>query len=149
MSGYQSGDAGESPEIPQGVIRSRSRWEGEQLEIEHQRQELQRQESKEKHHAAVDLQQFRNVKVGEGYQAKHVVRQAGVASSSQVSVKDMSSRDTRSDHNRKRKYKVGKSRPARKETNKTRLQRLLKSAALRRFRKELAKIEADPVKRNP
>lgn len=31
-------------------------------------------------HAAVDLSQFRNEEVGKGYQAKHVIRQAGTTS---------------------------------------------------------------------
>ena len=45
--------------------------------IDHQRESLQNSGNNKAAHAAVDLSQFRNEEVGKGYQAKHVIRQAG------------------------------------------------------------------------
>src|SRR3569623_769458 len=81
MSRYESDDSS-GPVIPhQSASRSRKGWEGESLELQHER---------EAHHynqsgtatsvVAVDLNQFRNTEVGKGYQAKHVIRQRTHAS---------------------------------------------------------------------
>ena len=68
------------PDLPAGVLRSRGGWQGDALEIEHQRERLRAADAADgrsapRAHAAVDLAQFRNEEVGRGYQAKHVVRQ--------------------------------------------------------------------------
>jgi hypothetical protein len=53
---------------------------------------LQQSENDKYIHAAVDLSQFRNEKVGEGYQAKHVIRQKEAAPSKASGIVDMSQR---------------------------------------------------------
>jgi hypothetical protein len=53
---------------------------------------LQQSGSNKSAHAAVDLSQFRNEEVGKGYQAKHVIRQAGTPSKASGIV-DMSKKD--------------------------------------------------------
>ncbi|KAK1737598.1 hypothetical protein QTG54_011884 [Skeletonema marinoi] len=86
------------PSLPAGVLRSRGGWAGDSLEIDHQREALQQSESgnNKADHAAVDLSQFRNEEVGKGYQAKHVIRQAGAPSKVSgivnMSKKDISSK---------------------------------------------------------
>lgn len=69
-------------------------WAGEEMEMEHQREELRRRKQRtesqenpqenqlqeerrgeEKYYHAVNLDQFRNNQVGSGYQAKGVIRQ--------------------------------------------------------------------------
>lgn len=55
-------------------VRHRGGWQGEEMEMEHQRL-ASANNIKSNTHAAVDLNQFRNTIVGEGYQAKHVIRQ--------------------------------------------------------------------------
>ena len=63
----------DAPELPRGVTSRHRGWQGENLEMEHQ-QEASRSE-KHKARAAVDITQFQNHVVGEGFQAKHVIRQ--------------------------------------------------------------------------
>lgn len=90
-SGSESGDGDSGsygPAIPSGVLRSRGGWDGDNLEIDHQRERL-RSGVNENEPATVDLSQFRNVEVGKGYQAKHVIRQRGTLSQSQKVI-DMS-----------------------------------------------------------
>jgi hypothetical protein len=65
----------DEPRLPPNVLNSQRRgWEGESLEIEHQRESYGAGDKKSQT-VAVDLSQFRNEEVGKGYQAKHVVRQ--------------------------------------------------------------------------
>ena len=84
-SGNDSG-----PAMPSGVLRSRGGWDDVlNIEMEHQREKLRSgadesdqaaSRGKAPSHAAVDLAQFRNEEVGKGYQAKHVIRQKEVSS---------------------------------------------------------------------
>jgi hypothetical protein len=70
---------------PRGVTGRRRGWQGEELEMAHQATRT------DEHHqtvAAVDIRQFQNTVVGEGYQARHVVRQPS-ASSPAAKTKDM------------------------------------------------------------
>lgn len=73
-------------EMPRGVSSRRKGWQGEELEMQHQR-EAARSE-KQKVSAAVDIKQFQNTVVGEGYQAKHVIRQPSTSNSA-ANVRDM------------------------------------------------------------
>lgn len=74
-------------DLPRGVIRQRGGWEGEELEMRHQ-QEVFRS-GRDPAIAAVDIRQFQNHVVGEGYQARHVVRQPTVSDPSTMKIKDM------------------------------------------------------------
>lgn len=93
---------------------------------------------------AVDLEQFRNHTVGEGYQARHVVRQRE-PTHEEVNITDMTKRAPvkrlkhRKDKKEKRK-KNDKRRRDETEDGSTKLDKYLNSAALRRFRMELEKI---------
>ena len=69
-------------DLPHGVVSRRGRWAGEQMEMEHQQDSFRNEKSKAT--AAVDIRQFQNNVVGEGYQAKHVVRQASAPKISAV-----------------------------------------------------------------
>mmetsp|Transcript_7711 Transcript_7711/g.11031 ORF Transcript_7711/g.11031 Transcript_7711/m.11031 type:complete len:157 (-) Transcript_7711:234-704(-) len=71
--GNSSSDA-EGPRVPSGSVRKG--WAGEELEMEHQQEQLQRTPGQEKKFTAVDITQFQNFEVGSGYQARHVVRQS-------------------------------------------------------------------------
>lgn len=85
------------PDVPRGVIRSRKGWMGDEMEMEHQRQSSKKRtatddedddddgnngsSSKRQQRygpTAVDIRQFQNHVVGEGYQARHVIRQKTV-----------------------------------------------------------------------
>ena len=61
--------------LSRGVISQRQRgWQGESMELAHAAATAA-QENKESSSAIVDLAQFRNQDIGQGYQAKFVVRQ--------------------------------------------------------------------------
>jgi hypothetical protein len=123
------------PSMPRGVIRARGGWKGEELELEHQLETSG--ERNVSTAAAVDLDQFRNTVVGKGYQAKHVIRQATAAPV--VTIKDMSAlqkSQVAESSNKKRKQRD----QPKKEKNP--VTRYLQSSVLRRFRRELAKIES-------
>ena len=62
-----------SDEADRFLPKSKKGWQGDHLELEHQRESFL--EHKDKSVAAVDISQFQNHEVGQGYQAKHVVRQ--------------------------------------------------------------------------
>jgi hypothetical protein len=121
--------------IARGVTRrARKGWEGDDLEIEHQR-EAQQEPDKKRTSAAVCLDEFRNFEVGKGYQAKHVIRQRTGAANTEP-IKDMTG---------------GLPSPApRKERNSgiidngekgnERRNEYLQCEALRTFRRELDKI---------
>jgi hypothetical protein len=82
-------------------------WAGEEMEMEHQREELRRRKRRtesqnpqgrqeergeeEKYYHAVNLEQFRNNQVGSGYQAKGVIRQR-TAHDVNINILDMSKR---------------------------------------------------------
>ncbi|KAG7340046.1 hypothetical protein IV203_006450 [Nitzschia inconspicua] len=65
------------PAMAFAARQKRKGWQGEELELEHRRQQMMKPPSgiETITATAVDLNQFRNTEVGEGYQAKHVVRQ--------------------------------------------------------------------------
>jgi hypothetical protein len=86
--GYSSQEhRGRSVDSGGGHRRRRGAWEGEHLEREREREVEQDDRNSLRNggaatlaaaarsYAAVDLEQFRNYRVGEGYQARHVVRQ--------------------------------------------------------------------------
>ena len=154
--------------LPSQSTGRRRGWQGEELELEHQRRQVSANNKAAVGAAvaaAVDLDQFRNTEVGKGYQAKHVVRQATAAAAS-VTIQDMSlpsareeeerhrekssSSDKKKKKKRKRHSSGGKRRKKSKEEGdddhqSSRLKRYLRSDALRRFRKELQKIEASDI----
>jgi hypothetical protein len=75
------------PAMAAAVRQKRKGWQGEELELQHDREKMAQSQGTSTTRAAattaaVDLNQFRNVEVGQGYQAKHVVRQRTVVSSS-------------------------------------------------------------------
>lgn len=74
IAGKMENEKERGPEIPHGMHQSRKRgWGGGDMEIQHQRESSRK--DKQKHVAAVEVGQFQNTVVGEGYQAKHVIRQ--------------------------------------------------------------------------
>ena len=92
MDNYDHSDNSD-PDAPTGskVGKRRRGWQGEEMEMNHQRQAIR--EGKNKTVAAVDISQFQNHEVGQGYKAKHVVRQrTGEAGEDRSSLKvlDMS-----------------------------------------------------------
>ena len=74
-SSDEGSDAG-GPALPAGVLKSSTAW-GDDLEMKHKRERIRQGQdvAAEAEHTAVDINQFRNVEVGSGYQARHVVRQ--------------------------------------------------------------------------
>ena len=102
---------------------------------DHQREALQQSESgnNKADHAAVDLSQFRNEEVGKGYQAKHVIRQAG-APSKVSGIVDMSKKDISS--------KKDESKPKPKDT--TTKETYLACRGMRNFIREVDKILENP-----
>jgi len=75
------------PEMPRGVVGRHRGWQGEQLEMDHQLEVVR--SGKQSAAAAVDIRQFQNTVVGEGYQAKHVVRQRSAQPTSDLKIQDM------------------------------------------------------------
>ena len=72
-SSDEGSDAG-GPALPAGVLKSSTAW-GDDLEMKHKRERIRQGQDVAAEHTAVDINQFRNVEVGSGYQARHVVRQ--------------------------------------------------------------------------
>jgi len=75
-SSDEGSDAG-GPALPAGVLKSSTTW-GDDLEMKHKRERIRQGQdgaAAAAEHTAVDINQFRNVEVGSGYQARHVVRQ--------------------------------------------------------------------------
>ena len=112
--------------IPSGVLRKRKGWQGDEMELDHQRENL-REGPRNDTVVAVDLKQFQNHKVGEGYQAKHVVRQKSGVTNSRVEIVNMSSKE------REFKSKTEKKRDEKLST-------YLRSNAMREFRRQLEEI---------
>ena len=112
--------------IPFGVLRKRKGWEGDEMELSHTREKL-REGAREDTAVAVDLKQFHNNKVGEGYQAKHVVRQRSGVPKSTVEIVDMSSKASKP-----------KSKPEKKQDE--RLAKHLRCNGVREFRRQLEEI---------
>ena len=112
--------------IPSGVLRKREGWKGEEMELNHQKEKL-REGPGEDTIVAVDLKQFQNHLVGEGYQAKHVVRQRSAVTHSQIKTLDMSHNTTTS-----------KSKPEKKKND--RLLKYMRCNGMREFRRQLEEI---------
>jgi hypothetical protein len=132
MTGEQSEE--ETMQIPHGVLRSKGGWEGDELELQHQRQKGPKDVP-----AAVDLNQFRNTEVGKGYQAKHVVRQA-TGKDGSIRITDMRKHDERRDRKRRRSEEE-RSSNHNEISLKSKLQRYLECRAMREFRKEIEKMK--------
>jgi hypothetical protein len=131
MQPNDDSDEGGPGEPPRGVTKRRRGWEGEEMEMVHQREAFR--EDKGKASAAVDISQFQNHEVGKGYQAKHVVRQkTGEAPS--VKTKDMSG-----GNNGVADSKAKAPKRSSNEISEIRAS-YMKSAGLREFRKEIEKI---------
>ncbi|KAL7467103.1 hypothetical protein ACHAXS_007368 [Conticribra weissflogii] len=137
--------------IPSGVLRSRGGWDGENLEIDHQRERI-RSGIHESEPSTVDLSQFRNVEVGKGYQAKHVIRQRDALSKNSQKIVDMSGgkfanmreedEDIQLDSCSKKRENTGcyDGRKLKKQQRETTIDSYLKCNGMRDFVKELDKI---------
>jgi hypothetical protein len=142
------------------ATRKRERgWEGQELEWNHQRGGGNNNNTKSVS-AAVDLGQFQNTVVGQGYQAKHVIRQPGSrpstttkttttnATTTQQRDKNLagskSKSSSSSSSNNKSKNveheKVHDNEPSSSTSGTTSLQLLLQSSGLRQFRREIDSI---------
>jgi hypothetical protein len=116
--------------LPRSVGQQRRGWQGEELEIDHQRESLKSGKYKDAVAAAVDIRQFQNhVVVGEGYQAKHVIRQSSAKTTGpSLQIKDMSGGA---------KFGRGESKQEMKDTGD---RNYIQNAGLREFRKEIESI---------
>jgi hypothetical protein len=125
-----SGSGG--PAMPRGVVSHHRRrgWQGEELEMGHQQEALRGGKSKQGAVAAVDIRQFQNTVVGEGYQAKHVVRQPGSKPASSLQVKDLSGGAV---------FNKAKEKPSKSDSGD---RDYIKNDGLREFRKEIELILA-------
>ena len=139
-----SSDDDDGRAAPAFAVSKRNRgWQGEQLELQHSAMTTDKKDSQV---VAVDLNQFRNKAVGEGYQAKHVIRQKGISASNSGPAAPKQS-DSHASKKQKSSHQnhINSSQDSsngRKETPKSRTDKYLRSTGLRRFRKELAKIES-------
>ena len=124
----------EENELPRGIVRQQRRgWQGEELEIDHQREAIQSGKVKEAAAVAVDIRQFQNHVVGEGYQARHVVRQpSSKPRGASLQVKDMTGGA---------KFSGDTSTPEKADSGD---RRYIQNAGLREFRKEIEAILASP-----
>jgi hypothetical protein len=114
---------------PRSVSQQRRGWQGEELEIDHQRESLKSGKDKDAVAAAVDIRQFQNHVVGEGYQAKHVIRQSSAKTRGpSLQIKDMSGGA---------KFGRGESKQEMKDTGD---RNYIQNAGLREFRKEIESI---------
>ncbi len=118
------------PDMPRGVVSDRRGWQGEELEMKHQ-QEIFRS-GKVGSVAAVDIRQFQNHVVGEGYQAKHVVRQPSANPVSLVKIQDLTGGLVFHDE------------PKKSGKTDTGERKYLENDGLREFRKEIEYILASP-----
>lgn len=112
-------------------------WDGNHMELQREQPTAENLAS----HVAVNLEQFRNEKIGVGYQAKHVIRQRSVPDTSVV-INNMT-KDATSNIQVLAKRKHEKINNADREPKPiARLQKYLKCENLRKFRKELASMES-------
>mmetsp|Transcript_25594 Transcript_25594/g.37813 ORF Transcript_25594/g.37813 Transcript_25594/m.37813 type:complete len:116 (-) Transcript_25594:7-354(-) len=102
------------------IPRKRKGWDGQDMEMSHKREKTHESNAV----AAVDLNQFRNTEVGQGYQAKHVFRQK-TGMENKTKVVDMSR---------------GASQKKASLIKDERLSKYLKCAGIREFRRQLEKI---------
>jgi hypothetical protein len=134
---HQSSD---EERMPQASFKRQRGWQGEHLELNHSADACSAKEAV----VAVDLNQFRNTVVGQGYQAKHVIRQKGLTSAP-VSKVTIDKGDDAVENKKQRKsteYDSRQTNSVDQAKGKSKLQAYLKCEGLRKFRKELAKIEA-------
>lgn len=123
--------SGDEIEIPHGVLGPRRGWEGEELEMNHQ-QEVFRS-GKGDSVVAVDIRQFQNTIVGEGYQARHVVRQPSANPPAAMKVRDMTG-------NAGGRQKLEQTKQKRDEGKRN----YVENDGLREFRKEIDLILSTP-----
>ena len=126
---FDSG-SGDDMEMPHGVVSQRRGWEGEELEMNHQ-QEIFRS-GKGDSVVAVDIRQFQNTVVGEGYQARHVVRQPSANPPTAMKVRDM----TGSSFGPQAVEKISRQDDGKRN--------YIENDALREFRKEIELILSTP-----
>ncbi|KAL7578217.1 hypothetical protein ACA910_012641 [Epithemia clementina (nom. ined.)] len=127
-----------------GFNKKRRGWEGQEMELQHSRDTWKKDQESGSTAVAVDLEQFRNHQVGEGYQAKFVVRQqyahepARKEKIDSVAVVDI----LRAKRSRNDETGISKSdkKRQRKNTSDEILAKYLECEGLRQFRKELEKI---------
>ncbi|CAB9531161.1 expressed unknown protein [Seminavis robusta] len=127
-----SSDSDES-EDRRFLPQSHKGWQGENLELDHQRESIRQHKTKATS-AAVDISQFQNHEVGKGYQAKHVIRQQ-VASQDTVKIKDMTG-----DKKKRKKEKRQREKTEKVDTPKAKVQKYLSSPGLILFRGEIEDI---------
>lgn len=150
MNHHSSDDDEEGPPLPAAAAAAassnrRGGWQGEALEMEHQRLHDNNSSKGSNSFTAVNLDQFRNTIVGEGYQAKHVVRQRTVVErttdkSTTTAKKLSSSSERRQDETTN---SASASVPATSSTQMD-LQTLLQNDGLRTFCKEIDSILSSP-----
>jgi predicted ATPase len=129
------------PSLPEGVLRKRGAiWDGEEMELEHYREDRLSGEKRRKQDTAVavDLTQFQNTAVGQGYQAKHVIRQRTVEEEPKRSITKISTKGENSTLIRNEAKAHSTSTAASELTG---LNQLLQLKAIRDFRRELEKIK--------
>ena len=143
-----SGDdlAAVGPSLPAGVLRAKgSAWAGEEMEIDRSRSESRG--SRKGVVAAVDISQFQNTIVGQGYQARHVVRQRTATSlphDSAMKIIDMS-KPAKEKGNENQQAELRHTRNERSSdqspaTDLDPLRKFLQCKAMRDFRRELEKM---------
>ena len=119
------------PRAPRGTVGRQRGWQGEELEMAHKREGLATGRDKKSTAAAVDIQQFQNHDVGQGYQARHVVRQPSAHTSNRMEVRDMSGGKFNEKEETKKIVDSGD-------------REYLQNKGLRDFRKEIESILASP-----
>ena len=139
-------------QLPAGVV-SHKGWGGEELELYHQMQNRSASGEGKAKASFVDLDQFRNTDVNKGYQAKHVIRQqtAGDGGDSGGRVQDVAMRTLPSSRERSGTTTTTATTTARgaseksgrkqAETADEKVDRYLKSAPMREFRRQLEEMQ--------
>jgi hypothetical protein len=116
--------------------RSNKAWQGEEMELQHAVVSKRLLTSSA---AAVDLNQFRNTEVGQGYQAKHVVRQrTGVVEKADDKTVEAVQETTTRRAASSSECDIAKSKKTVTKED------LLANKGLRDFRKEIESILSDP-----
>jgi hypothetical protein len=123
--------------MPVGFSNKRHGWDGDHLEYEREEPTFESKSS----HVAVDLEQFRNQKIGVGYQAKNVIRQRSVPHSSVV-IHNRTLHSTSSSNSKKRKSDESDTKLEMEVSLEDRLQKYIMCKGMRKFRNELASIES-------
>jgi hypothetical protein len=147
-------DAVLPPSHPSRQQRKHRGWQGEDMEMEHQREASSSIASGmlDKDAAtAVDLNQFRNTEVGKGYQAKHVMRQKTSSNHSSDDRESAKKKAEIQDATRRRTREANEEEQTRKkprrDANRCEMlnkDTLLHNVGLRDFRKEIESILSFP-----